>query len=78
MGRTDEDLPRKPEGVGVGDGSLAGPAIGGSVTGPDAGVIHDPLGAELAAPMATTPDEPEQAGEVSDELEGDTERPTGV
>ena len=75
MGRTDEDPPRKGEAVSVGDGSLGGPAIGGSLTGPDAGVIHDPVGAELAAPMTTTPDEPEQPGEVSDVLQGDTERP---
>jgi len=77
MGRTDEDPPREGAGTGVsvGDGSLGGLAIGGSVTGPDAGVIHDPVGAELAAPLTTTPDEPEQAGAVSDELQGDTERP---
>lgn len=74
MGRTDENEPR--EGVSVGDGSLGGPAIGGSLTGPDAGVIHDPVGAGLAAPITTTPDEPEQPGAVSDDLQGDTERPT--
>ena len=75
MGRTDEDPAREGEGVSVGDGSLGGPAIGGSVTGPDAGVIHDPVGAELAAPVTATPDEPEQAGAVSDDLQNDTERP---
>lgn len=62
--------------MSVGDGSLGGPAIGGSLTGPDAGVIHDPIGAELAAPMGTTPDEPDQPGAVSDDLHGDSERPT--
>jgi hypothetical protein len=76
MGRTDEDPPREAEGVSVGDGSLGGPAIGGSVTGPEAGVIHDEVGAELAAPMRTTPDEPEHPGAVSDDLRGDSERPT--
>ena len=75
MGRTDEDPPREPEAISVGDGSLGGPGIGGSVTGPDAGVIRDPVGAELAAPMTTTPDEPEEAGEVSDDLQNDAERP---
>jgi hypothetical protein len=76
MGRTDEDAPREAEAVSVGDGSLGGPAIGGSVTGPDAGVIRDPVGAELAAPVITTPDEPEQAGAVKDDLQSDTERPS--
>jgi hypothetical protein len=75
MGRTDEDPPREPEAVSVGDGSLGGPGIGGSVTGPDAGVIHDPVGAELAAPLTTTPQEPEEAGAVSDDLQNDAERP---
>ncbi len=75
MGRTDEDPPREAEAVSVGDGSLGGPGIGGSVTGPDAGVIKDPVGAELAAPLATTPEEPEEAGAVSDDLQNDAERP---
>ena len=75
MGRTDEDPPRDPEAVSVGDGSLGGPAIGGSVNGPDAGVIHHAVGAELAAPVTTTPDEPEEAGAVSDDLRSDAERP---
>ena len=45
--------------VSGGDGSLAGPAIGGSVTGPDAGVIQDPVGPEVAIPVTTDPgDEP--------------------
>ena len=75
MGRTDEDPSREPEAVSVGDGSLGGPAIGGSVNGPDAGVIRDPVGAELAAPVTTTPEEPEQPGAVSDDPQSDAERP---
>lgn len=76
----DEEPRGEPDatGIGVGDGTLGGPAIGGSVTGPDAGVIRDPVGAEVAAPLTTTPDEPEQPGEVSDELASDAERPTGA
>ena len=75
MGRTDEDPPREPEAVSVGDGSLGGSAIGGSVTGPDAGVIRDPVGAELAAPLTTSPEDREEAGAVSDDLQNDAERP---
>lgn len=44
--------------VSVGDGSLGGAAIGGSLTGPDAGVIHDPVGPAVAVPLETEP-EPE-------------------
>jgi hypothetical protein len=65
-------------GVSVGDGTLGGLAIGGSVTGPDAGVVRDPVGAELTAPITTTPDDPEQPGEVSDDLGNDAERPSGT
>ena len=75
MERTDD---KELGGISVGDGSLAGPGLGGSVSGPDAGVIHDPVGAEIAAPIMTTPDEPEEPGEVSDDLINDTERPTGA
>jgi hypothetical protein len=45
------------------------------VNAPDAGVIHDPVGAELAAPVTTTPEEPEQPGDVSDDRQSDVERP---
>jgi hypothetical protein len=41
--------------ISVGDGSLGGAAIGGSVTGPDAGVIHDPVGRDVAVPMDLDP-----------------------
>lgn len=45
--------------ISVGDGSLGGPGVGGSVNGPDAGVIRDPVGPSVAAPINT---EPEQEG----------------
>jgi hypothetical protein len=44
--------------VSVGDGSLGGAAIGGSLTGPDAGVIRDPVGPAVAVPLETEPDPP--------------------
>ena len=49
--------------IGVGDGSLGGPAIGGSVAGPDAGVIHDPVGREIAIPVSSDPGPPDIEGE---------------
>lgn len=45
--------------ISVGDGSLGGPGVGGSVNGPDAGVIRDSVGPSVAAPIST---EPEQEG----------------
>ena len=45
--------------ISVGDGSLGGAAIGGSVSGPDAGVIHDPAGRDIGVPIGTTPDDPD-------------------
>jgi hypothetical protein len=42
--------------VGIGDGSLGGPGVGGSVNAPDAGAIRDPVGSTIAAPITTEPD----------------------
>jgi hypothetical protein len=50
------------EAISVGDGSLGGPGVGGSINGPDAGVIRDPAGASIAVPVDTEPD-PEGARE---------------
>jgi hypothetical protein len=49
--------------ISVGDGSLGGAAVGGSVTGPDAGVIRDPVGDDLAVPVTTDPTEAPPEGE---------------
>jgi len=43
--------------ISVGDGSLGGPGVGGSVSGPDAGVIRDPVGPSVAAPISTNPEQ---------------------
>jgi hypothetical protein len=57
---TNQDRERdRPTAVSGGDGSLGGAAIGGPVTSPDAGVIRDPVGPEVAIPVTTDPaDEP--------------------
>ena len=47
-----------PSAVSVGDGSLGGAALGGSVTGPGAGEIHDDVGPEVAVPVQAPPDPP--------------------
>jgi hypothetical protein len=56
-----------PTAVSVGDGSLGGPGIGGSLLGPEAGVIHDPVGDDIAAPITTDPGEGSTAGEPTDD-----------
>jgi hypothetical protein len=56
----------EPTAVSVGDGTLGGAAIGGSVTGPDAGVIHDPVGDDVAVPLRTG-----EAGEREAHLDSD-------
>ena len=64
------DQEREIEGtaISVGDGSLGGAAIGGSVTGPDAGVIHDPVGRDVAVPLDADPDDADAlAGEGIDD-----------
>jgi hypothetical protein len=43
--------------ISVGDGSLGGPGVGGSFGAPGAGVIRDPVGPSVAAPIATDPEE---------------------
>jgi hypothetical protein len=43
--------------ISVGDGSLGGPGVGGSVNGPGAGVIRDPVGPSVAAPINTDPEQ---------------------
>jgi len=63
-GRQEEDVPAA---VSTGDGSLGGPAIGGSVTGPDAGVIRDPVGREVAVPVDVEPQADANPGEVTDD-----------
>ena len=49
----DHEQEHQPEGtaISVGDGSLGGAAIGGSVGGPDSGVIKDPVGPDVAIPL---------------------------
>jgi hypothetical protein len=54
-----DEKPLDGTAISVGDGSLGGAAIGGSVTGPDAGVIHDPVGRDIGVPIETTPDDPD-------------------
>jgi hypothetical protein len=55
----DHEHDPEPEGtaISVGDGSLGGAAIGGSVGGPDSGVIKDPVGPEVAIPLGAPADE---------------------
>jgi hypothetical protein len=43
--------------ISVGDGTLGGPGVGGSLGAPNAGVIRDPVGPSVAAPIATDPEE---------------------
>ena len=56
MTRPHDDNP--PAAVSAGDGSLGGPAIGGTLTGPDAGEIQDEVGREMAVPVGVEPDPP--------------------
>jgi hypothetical protein len=53
MNPTDKEL--EGTAIGGGDGSLGGPMIGGSLTSPDAGVIRDPVGPEVAIPIDADP-----------------------
>ena len=62
-----------PTAVSVGDGTLGGAAVGGSVTGPNAGEIHDPVGADVAVPIESTPDEPPAPEDVTDDPRGEAE-----
>jgi hypothetical protein len=69
-GRHEDDVPAA---VSTGDGTLGGPAIGGSVSGPDAGVIHDPVGRELAVPVDVEPEADAEPGDVTDDPTGETD-----
>ena len=61
MNPTEKDLDATA--ISVGDGSLGGPAIGGSLIGPDAGVIHDPVGREIGVPVSSDPGATDIEGE---------------
>lgn len=62
--RRDDDIPTA---VSVGDGSLGGAAIGGSLLGPDAGEIHEAFGDDVAVPVGMAPDQPAIEGAPEDD-----------